>query len=112
VDADGNELAGIRLPAIAVPIATYTGWNFYRAPYPEGELCDREGTYAPFGRTRAERQAAGDPRPSLEERYGTHEAYVKRVSEAVRDLLSARLLLPDDAARYVDEAARKDPLKP
>lgn len=112
VTGDGNEIAGVRLPPIAVPLATYTGWNFYRAPYPEGELCDRDGTYVPFARTRGERQATGDPRPSLEERYGSHAAYVQRVSEVVRDLLRARLLLPDDAARYVDEAARTDPFKP
>ena len=52
VDADGNEVAGIRLPPLAVPVATYTGWNLYAAPYPEGELCDREGSYIPFAATR------------------------------------------------------------
>ncbi len=110
VDADGNETAGIRLPAIAAPVATYTGWNFYRPPYPAGELCDREGTYAPFARTRAEREAKGDPRPSLEERYGNADGYVRKVSEVVRELTAARLLLPDDAARYVDEATRQNPV--
>jgi hypothetical protein len=98
VDSDGNEVAGIRLPGIAVPLATHTGWNFYKAPYPEGELCDREGSYMPFAKTRAERLANGDPRPSLQERYGTHEAYVQRVKEA--------LLLPEDGARFVEEAER------
>ena len=106
VDGDGNEVAGIRLPAIAVPLATHTGWNLYKAPYPEGELCDREGSYVPFAKTKAERLANGDPRPSLEERYGNHEAYVQRVKEVVRELQDARLLLPEDAARFVDEAAR------
>lgn len=112
VAGDGNEVAGVRLPAIAVPLGTYTGWNLYRAPYPEGELCDRDGTYVPFARTRAEREAKADPRPSLEERYSTHARYVERVSEAVRDLVRARLLLPEDAARYVDAAARTDPFAP
>jgi hypothetical protein len=106
VDGDGNETAGIRLPAIAVPLATHTGWNLYKAPYPEGELCDREGSYVPFAKTKVERLANGDPRPSLEERYGNHEAYVQRVKEVVRELQEARLLLPEDAARFVDEAAR------
>ena len=106
VDADGNELAGIRLPPIAAPLATYTGWNVYKAPYPEGELCDREGSYLPFAKTPTERQACGDPRPSLTERYGSHEAYVKQVEAAVQTLVEARLLLPEDAARYVDEARR------
>jgi len=105
VDGDGNEVAGIRLPDIAVPLATYTGWNLYKAPYPEGELCDREGSYLPLAKTKAERQANGDPRPSLEERYDSREAYVQKVKEAVRELEAARLLLPEDAARFVDEAA-------
>ena len=112
VDADGNEVAGVHLPAIAAPLATYTGWNFYKTPYPEGELCDREGAYVPFAKTKAAREAKGDPRPSLEERYGNHAAYVKKVNEVVGDLLRARLLLPEDAARFVDEAARTDPFKP
>jgi hypothetical protein len=105
VDGDGNEVDGIRLPPIAVPLATYTGWNLYKAPYPEGEFCDREGSYVPFARTKAERLARGDPRPALEERYGNHEAYVHRIKEVVRELQEARLLLPEDAARFVDEAA-------
>ena len=105
VDADGNEIAGIRLPPIAVPIATYTGWNLYKSPYPEGELCDREGSYLPFAASRAARKAAGDPRLSLEERYGSRMAYVKQVEEAAQALVDARLLLPEDATRYIDEAS-------
>lgn len=112
VDADGNEVAGIRLPGIAAPVGTYTGWNFYKAPYPEGELCDRDGAYVAFARTKAERGAKGDPRPSLEERYESHAGYVKKVSEAAAELVRARLLLPEDAARIVDEAARRTPSSP
>jgi hypothetical protein len=112
VDGDGNEVAGIRLPSIAVPLATHTGWNLYKAPYPEGELCDREGSYLPFAKTKAERLANGDPRPSLEERYGTHEAYVRRVKEVVQELQDARLLLPEDAGRFVNEAASRNPFAP
>jgi hypothetical protein len=112
VDADGNEISGIRLPGIAVPLATHTGWNLYKAPYPEGELCDREGSYVPFTKTKAERLANGDPRPSLEERYGNHEAYVQRVKDIVRQLLDARLLVPEDAARLVDAAASRNLFEP
>ena len=112
VDADGNEVSGIRLPAIAVPLATHTGWNLYKSPYPEGELCDREGSYLPFARTKAERQANGDPRLSLEERYGNHEAYVQKITEVVRELQEARLLLTEDAARFVDEAAGRNLFAP
>ena len=63
VDGDGNEAAGIRLPDIAVPLATYTGWNEYKPPYPAGELADRDGSCLPFPIDKAARQAAGDPRP-------------------------------------------------
>ena len=101
VDADGNETSGLRLPDIAVPLATYTGWNVYKAPYPEGALCDRDGTYAPFARTRAEREARGDTRPSLEERYGSHAAYVARYEDAVQRLARERLILAEDVERYM-----------
>jgi hypothetical protein len=108
VDADGNEVAGIRLPDIAVPLATYTGWNLYKAPFPAGELCDRTGSYAAFATTRAEREAKGDPRLSLEERYGSHAKYVANVRTAAAELVKARLLLPEDAERYVQAATAED----
>jgi hypothetical protein len=104
VDADGNETAGVLLPEIAVPLATYTGWNLYKAPLPEGELCDRYGTYVPFAATRAEREAKGDPRLSLEERYGDHAAYVRKVEAAAKRLVAERLLLAEDAERFVAQA--------
>jgi hypothetical protein len=104
VDADGNETAGIRLPDIAVPLATHTGWNLYKTPFPEGELCDRDGSYAPFAATRAEREAKKDPRPSLEERYSGHAAYVKQVEDATGRLVAARLLLKEDAERIMTRA--------
>jgi hypothetical protein len=69
VDEDGNEVAGIRLPPIAVPLGTYAGWNLYPADFAEGELCDRDGSFIAFAATEAEREAAGDPRASLEARY-------------------------------------------
>jgi hypothetical protein len=100
VGADGNELAGIRLPDIAVPVGTFTGWNLYRAPYPDGELADRDGTFLAFAETRASRQAAGDPRPSLEELYPTKAAYAAAVEAAVATLQADRLLLEEDATAY------------
>ena len=106
VDADGNEVAGIRLPPIAVPLGTYTGWNVYKAQ--PGELADRDGSLIPFARTKGEREAAGDPRPSLEERYGSREAYVARVEAAAAALVADRLLLPADAAVYVKAAESCD----
>jgi len=104
VDADGNETSGIRLPDISVPLATYTGWNLYQTPFPDGELCDRDGSYFPLAVTRAERETKKDPRLSLEERYGSHAAYVQRVNEAVQQLVAQRMLLPEDAKRLAERA--------
>src|SRR5439155_10299974 len=106
VDADGNEIAGIRLPPIAAPLATYTGWNVYRAQ--PCELCDRDGSRIPFADTRAEREAADDPRPSLEERYGSRAAYVAKVKEAAAALVAERLLLPADAEAFIAAARECD----
>jgi hypothetical protein len=99
VDADGNELAGIRLPDIAVPRGTFTGWNLYKAPYPDGELADRDGTFLAFAATEAER--GSDPRASLAARYpGT--GYADAVRAVTAALLKDRLLLREDAARYLE----------
>ena len=96
VDADGNEVAGIRLPDIAVPLATYTGWNEYKPPYPRGEIADRDGSYLAFG---PEKVAA---------RYPNRAAYVAKVQEAVDRLMAEGFLLQEDADRYL-EKARNEP---
>ena len=111
VDADGNETSGILLPDIAVPLGTHTGWNLYRKPYPEAELCDRFGTYVAFTATRAEREANNDPRPSLEERYGDQAAYARRVEEAVKKLVAERLLLAEDGELFVTKAKSEETAK-
>jgi hypothetical protein len=111
VNGDGNEIAGVQLPEIAVPLGTYTGWNLYRAPFPEGELCDRDGTFIPFAATRAEREAKNDPRPSLAERYGDHPGYVKRLTDAARALVQERLLLQEDAELIVARASSAETAK-
>jgi hypothetical protein len=105
-DADGNGLAGVRLPDIAAPVATYTGWSLRRNPPDEG--CDASGMVIPFARTKAERTAAGDPRLSLEERYPDHASYVRAVSASARDLERRRLLLDEDAERYIKAAEDSD----
>ena len=92
VDADGNELAGIRLPDIAVPLATYTGWNEYKPPYPKGELADRDGSYLVF------------PPEKIAQRYRGHTDYVAKVEAAVGQLLKDRLILQEDAERYIQAA--------
>ncbi|SFM93136.1 alpha/beta hydrolase domain-containing protein [Methylobacterium pseudosasicola] len=107
VDSDGNDVAGIRLPAVAAPRATFTGWNLYADPFPVGSLCDREGSQLPFARTRAEREANGDPRTSLEERYPDLDAYLAGVAKSVDVLVKDRLLLREDGDRLV-QAARQE----
>jgi hypothetical protein len=82
----------------------------YPADFAAGELCDRDGSFIAFAATEAERQATSDPRPSLEARYPTRDDYVAKVSEAASALVQQRLLLPEDAARYVDAATREPAL--
>lgn len=111
IDRDGNEVAGVKSPLLANPLGTYTGWNRTASGFATGEPCGFSGGFIPFAATRAERLASGDPRPSLEERYGSHAAYVRGVRETARRLVRARLLLADDARRIVDAAERSDVLR-
>lgn len=111
VDADGHDLAGIRLPDIEVPLGTHTGWNLRAEPYGAGGLLSRlDGMFVPFAQTKAERLAAGDPRLSLEERYGSHDAYVGRVAKAAAELHRQRFLLAEDALKIVTRAAQRQPV--
>jgi hypothetical protein len=103
VDADGNELSGIRLPNVAVPLATYTGWNF-RSPsigQPE-ELLPLTGSFIPFPVTKAEREQGHDPRISIEERYGSRAQYERLVRDETTKLVQQRYLLSEDAPRVVE----------
>jgi hypothetical protein len=104
VDADGNDLGGIRSATERAPLGTYTGWNLGRADRWPNHLCSLQGSFIPFARTRAERMAVGDPRLSLEERYGNHGGYVAAVRAATVELVAQRFLLPEDAARLISEA--------
>jgi hypothetical protein len=104
VDADGNHVDGLRNTAVQVPLGTYTGWNVRKAGFSEGDSCDLLGAFIPFSRTKAEREAAHDPRASLQERYPTHEAYVEKVSGAAAKLVADRFLLPQDAELLVSQA--------
>ncbi len=99
VDRDGNELAGIHLPEISVPLATYTGWNL-RDPS-IGAPMERvafEGSYLPFPKTAAHRRDTGDPRPSIKERYSSREDYLGRYSKAIDALVKQRWIFEDDRA--------------
>jgi len=106
VDADGNELAGVRLPDITVPTGTATGWNV-RAPAAgaAGELCYLQGSFVSFAKTKAEREVRKDPRPSLEERYQDGSGYAERVRQAADALHHDGFLLDEDVTRIVGKAA-------
>jgi hypothetical protein len=104
VDADGNARGGIRLPDIAVPLATYAGWNYRDASTGASDRLGGEiGSYIPFARTKAERERAGDPRPAIEERYRNRDEYLGRVAAAALELVKNRYLLEEDV---VDILAR------
>ena len=111
VDGDGNEVAGVRLPPVAAPVATTTGWALRRAGFGENDGGEGDGQHIPFASTREERLVSGDPRLSLEERYGTHENYVEAVAKAARQLESDGFLLPEDVRAYIDEAEASDVLR-
>ena len=107
VDADGNEKAGIRLPAIAAPRGTATGWNLRDDAFGAGGvLAGLPGAWFPFAKTKAEREAAGDSRPSLEERYPTDAAYLEAFTESLLELRDGGYLLDEDVARLLEQAAR------
>ncbi len=105
-DTDGNDRAGIRLPEVAVPLASQTGWN-WRSPAAgaAGALSPYRGSYLPFAWTKAEREARGDPRASIEERYRGREDYLGRVALAAAALVRERFLLPQDLPFVIERAA-------
>jgi hypothetical protein len=108
VDADGNDMGGIRMPEVQVPLATYTGWNL-RAPEigAPGELYSMRGSWIPFARTAAERENNGDPRRSVAERYATREEYLQRVGAAARTLADRGLLLDRDVAAVIERGGEE-----
>jgi hypothetical protein len=97
VDQDGLDIAGIRMPEIAVPVGTYTGWNL-RAPETGAPkmLATQFGSFIPFARTKAERVKSGDPRLSIEERYASKDDYLRKFEAAAKSLADQRFLLPAD----------------
>jgi hypothetical protein len=111
VDADGNEIAGVRSVLLEVPLGTYTGWNPLAGGFFKGRIQALGGGYIPFAKTKAQRLASGDPRVSLEERYGTHEAYVAKVREAATRQVAERFLLQEDADRLIDQAEKSAVLR-
>jgi len=114
VDADGNELGGVPVVLLDAPLGTYLGWNVTAAgamPFHKDQICNYVGGMLPFARTAAERKAAGDPRPSLEERYGSHEGYVAAVRKAAARAVEEKFLLPVDAEALIAAAQSSAVLK-
>jgi hypothetical protein len=106
VDEAGNDRAGIRLPEVAVPLATHTGWN-YRDPSigSPDQLASEIGSYLPLPKTQADRERTKDGRKSIAERYASKEDYLGRISLAALALVDDRFLLPDDVADVVRRAS-------
>ena len=114
VDADGNELGGVPVVLLDAPLGTYLGWNLTAdgaMPFHKGQICNYAGGMIAFARTAAQRQAAGDPRLSLEERYGSHEGYVAVVKKAAARAVTEGFLLPEDAAALITAADKSAVLR-
>jgi hypothetical protein len=104
IDVDGNDIDGLRSHILQAPLGTYTGWNVRAAGFSQGDACDLTGSYIPFAATKAQRKASGDPRLSLQERYGSTAGYVAAVTAAVNSLVSQRLMLASDASGAISNA--------
>jgi Alpha/beta hydrolase domain len=104
VDGNGNDIDGLRSHILQAPLGTYAGWNVRAAGFSQGDACDLTGSYIPFAVTKAQRLANGDPRLSLQERYGNTAGYVSAVTAAVNNLVSQRLMLASDAAGAISNA--------
>jgi hypothetical protein len=111
VDADGNELGGVPVVLREAPLGTYLGWNVTADGFHKGKICWYAGGMIPFATTTAERMASGDPRLSLEERYGTHQGYVAKVKAAADKAVAEGFLLRADADRLVKEAEASNVLR-
>jgi hypothetical protein len=100
-DADGRDIAGLHLPTLEAPAATYTGWNLRKAGFGEGELCDNNGSMIAFAATREERQKNNDPRLSMAERYPNDGDRAAAIAKAAQQLVKDRLLLEEDTKLFI-----------
>jgi hypothetical protein len=114
VDADGNEVGGVPVVLLDAPLGTYLGWNVTAdgaMPFHKGQICNYAGGMVPFARTAAQRLANNDPRPSLEERYGSHDGYVAVVKKAAARAVTEGFLLLEDAAALITAADKSSVLR-
>jgi hypothetical protein len=100
-DADGNDVAGVRLPTLVAPVATHMGWNLRKAGFAEGALCGNIGSMLPFAKTREERVKNNDPRLSLAERYPNAGDRAATIEKAANQLVQDRLLLEEDVKSFL-----------
>jgi hypothetical protein len=108
VDRDGNEVVGIRLPDLTAPTATHTGWvSRHPTTGGAGQVLDMMGTTLPFAATAAEREANGDPRPALEERYRDRDEYRARARAEAEKLAAQRYILDEDVKLVVQLALER-----
>lgn len=108
VDADGNDIAGIHMPDVAVPLGTATGWVFRAKNQGEThELVALRGAWAPLAATKAQREATGDPRLSMDERYASKQSYLLEVKKVLQKLIQQRLLLPEDLAPQMKQSSER-----
>ena len=108
VDVDGNEVGGVPSVLRQAPLGTYLGWNVTAAGFQKGHGCGFAGGLIPFAATRGDREASGDPRPSIAERYPTHDSYVQAVKAAAEKMVQERFLLRADADRLIAEATASE----
>jgi Alpha/beta hydrolase domain len=111
VDADRKQMGGVPVVLRDAPLGTYLGWNITAAGFHKGQICNYAGGMIPFAKTKAERIDAEDPRPSLEERYGSHAGYVAAVQAAASKAVAAGFLLAADEKALVAAAEASDMLK-
>ena len=104
VDDDGNELAGIRVPMLGTPLATYTGWNIRSRNFGQGAMHEFSGSTLIFPETDAVRRMTNDPRKSIEERYKSKDNYLMKISAAATDLIKEGFMLEEDFNRVIDLA--------
>jgi hypothetical protein len=108
VDADGNERAGIHLPEISVPLATYTGWNLRdKAIGAPDQRVAFEGSYLPFPKTAQEQKETGDPRKPIAQRYASRDDYIASYAKAVDELVKERWILPQDREAMLEEGEKE-----
>ena len=110
-DRDGHDMAGVRTVDVSVPVGTNAGWNLQAPGARDEDLCGLRGSFIPFATTLEERLENGDPRRSLEERYGDHAGFVEAVRRAAAEAVASRMLLAEDVPTIIALAEESEILR-